>query len=124
MNRSADFATSSEAIPKPRRGLPSDDFDADYLDPIRGKTSKDAATLEEDALGLNRRGTGTAYIVEVKSRFRDKHIGQTWELVEQFRSCRPDYRDRSVYPMLAAVGISEAGHRKVWNAGIHQININ
>ena len=106
------------------RRIPEEHFDADYLGPIRDKTIKDAATLEVDVLGLSRNGTGTAHIVEFKSKFRDKHIGQIWKLVERFRSCRPDNSYRAVHPMLVAVDISEAGRRKVWNAGIHLIDIN
>ena len=74
-----------------------------------------------DAWGLSRNGTGVAYIVETKSKFRDEHIEQIWKLVERFRCYR---EEQAVYPMLAAVQISEEQRQRVWDEGIYLIDIN
>ena len=120
------FGGYTEAMARPSiRRILEERFDADFLGSIRRRESKDAAALEVDAWGLSRNGTGAAYLVEIKSKFRDKHIEQVWQLVERFRSYQTDYREqRAVYPMLAAVQISEEQRRKVWAAGIHLIDIN
>ena len=62
--------------------------------------------------------------MEIKRKFRKKHIKQVWQLVKRFRIHKSRYRARAVYPMLAVVDISDAGRATVWNAGIHLIEIN
>ena len=73
---------------------------------------------------VSRNGMGTAYLVEIKSKFREKHIasryGNRWSV---FGFIIRKYWGRPVYPMLAVVDISEEGREKVWNAGIHLIEI-
>ncbi len=112
--------TEAMAMPSIRRIL-EERFDADFLGPIRYKGSKEVAALEVDAWGLSRNGTGAAYIVETKSKFRDEHIEQIWQLVERIRCYQ---EEPAVYPMLAAVQISEEQRQRVWAAGIYLININ
>ena len=120
------FGGCPEAIERPSiRRILEERFDADYLGAIRFRKSKNAVALEVDAWGVSRNDTSVAYIVETKSKFREEHIEQVWRLVERFRSYRSVYREkRVVYPMLAAVEISEEQRRKVWAAGIHLIDIN
>ena len=119
------FGGYTEAMARPSiRRILEKRFEADFLGSIRFKSTKETKTLEIDAWGLSRNGTGAAYIVETKSRFRDRHIEQVLQLVERFRYYMSDYEKRAVYPMLAVVEISEEGRRKVWNAGIHLIDIN
>ena len=108
------------AMPSIRRIL-EERFDADFLGPIQYKRNKELAALQVDAWGLSRNGTGVAYIVETKSKFRDEHIEQIWQLVERFRCYR---EEQAVYPMLAAVQISEEQRQRVWDEGIYLIDIN
>ena len=120
------FGGCPEAMERPSiRRILEERFDADYLGAIRFRKSKDSVALEVDAWGVSRNDTSVAYIVETKSKFREEHIEQVWQLVERFRSYRSVYREkRVVYPMLAAVEISEEQRRKVWAAGIYLIDIN
>ncbi len=115
--------TEEMARPSIRRILEKR-FEADFLGSIRFRNTKEMEVLEIDAWGLSRNGSGAAYIVETKSKYRDGHIEQVLQLVERFRYYMSDYEKRAVYPMLAVVEISEEDRRKVWNAGIHLIDIN
>ena len=120
------FGGYTEAMARPSiKRILEERFDADYKGSIRITNSEDVVVLEVDAWGRSRNGTGAAYIVETKSKFRDKHFKQIWQLVDRFRSYRPDNREeRAVYPMLAAVQISEEQRQRVWDEGIYLIDIN
>ncbi len=120
------FGGHPEAMARPSiRRIMEERFDADYLGPIQFKSSKEVAALEVDAWGRSRNVTGAAYIMETKSKIRDEHIEQVLQLVERFRSYRLDnWEERAVYPMLAAVQISEEQRQRVWDAGIYLIDIN
>ena len=121
-NRFGDY-TEAMARPSIRRIL-KERFNADYLGPLRYRSTDEVEAVEVDAWGLSRNGTGAAYIVETKSKFRDEHIEQVLQQVERFRYYMSDYDDRAVYPILAVVDISEAGRRKVWDAGIYLLDVN
>ena len=119
------FGDYTEAIARPAiRRILEERFHAHYLGPVRFKSTNEVEAVEVDAWGLSRNGTGTAYLVEIKSKFRDEHINQLWKQVERFRIHYSEIWGRPVYPMLAVVDISDRGRKKVWNAGIHLIEIN
>ena len=98
-------------------------FDSDYLGPLKLEYHRDVGSLEVDAWGTCRSSTGAAYIVEIDIEFCDIHIESVLRQVELFRYYMTDYEERAVYPMLAMMEISEEDRRKVWNAGIHLIDI-
>ena len=115
----------TEAMATPSiRGILEREFNADFRGWLCAGSPKYEADLEVDAWGVSRNGTGDAYVVEIKRKFHEKHINQVWQIVKRFRVNLPEYRRRAVYPMLAVVDISEEGREKVWNAGIHLIEIN
>ena len=114
--------TEAMAMPSIKRML-DERFDADFKGSNLVRNTNNGLDMEVDAWGVSRNGTGAAYIVEIKSKFRDKHIKQVWQLVERFRIHQSEYRARAVYPMLAVVDISDEGRAMVWNAGIHLIEI-
>ncbi len=119
------FGDYTEAMARPAiRRILEERFHAHYLGPVRFKSTNEVEAVEVDAWGLSRNGTGTAYLVEIKSKFRDEHITQVWKQVERFRIHYSEIWGRPVYPMLAVVDISDKGRKKVWNAGIHLIEIN
>ncbi len=118
------FGDYTEAMARPAiRRILEERFHAHYLGPVRFKSTDEVEAVEVDAWGLSRNGTGTAYLVEIKSKFRDEHIEQVWKQVERFRIHYSAIWEQAVYPMLAVVDISEEGREKVWNAGIHLIEI-
>ena len=107
------------------RGLPSDAFwRSGSMLIIWGRSGLGKARMRQFWKWMfggrkpQRHGCRRTYIMETKSKFRDKHIEQVSQLVERFR-CKPlDYREeRAVYPMLAAVEISEKQRREVWCCG-------
>lgn len=109
--------TESMVMPSIKKILDKE-FDAEFLDGLRCRD------LEVDAWGEARNGEAAVYLIEIKSKFRPhKHIGQVWRHVEKFRRYMPSYRDYDVYPMVAAVEISEDGRRDVWNNGIYLIDV-
>ena len=115
----------TEAMATPSiRGILEREFNADFRGWLCAGSPKYEVDLEVDAWGVSRNGTGEAYVVEIKRKFHEKHINQVWQIVKRFRVNLPEYRRRAVYPMLAVVDISEEGREKVWNAGIHLIEIN
>ena len=61
--------------------------------------------------------------MDIDIEFCDIHIESVLRQVELFRYYMTDYEERAVYPMLAMMEISEEDRRKVWNAGIHLIDI-
>ena len=118
------FGGYTEAMARPAiRRILEERFHAHYLGPVRFKSTNEVGAVEVDAWGLSRNGTGTAYLVEIKSKFRDEHIEQVWKQVERFRIHYSAIWEQPVYPMLAVVDISEEGREKVWDAGIHLIEI-
>ena len=118
------FGGYTEAMARPAiRQILEERFHAHYLGPVRFKSTDEVEAVEVDAWGLSRNGTGTAYLVEIKSKFRDEHIAQIWKQVERFRIHYSAISEQAVYPMLAVVDISDRGRKKVWNAGIHLIEI-
>ncbi len=118
------FGGYTEAMARPAiRRILEERFHAHYLGPVRFKSTDEVEAVEVDAWGLSRNGTGTAYLVEIKSKFRDEHIEQVWKQVERFRIHYSAIWEQAVYPMLAVVDISDRGRKKVWNAGIHLIEI-
>ena len=119
------FGDYTEAMARPAiRRILEERFHAHYLGPVRFKSTNEVEAVEVDAWGLSRNGMGTAYLVEIKSKFREKHIAQVWKQVERFRIHYSEIWGRPVYPMLAVVDISDRGRKKVWNAGIHLIEVN
>ena len=115
----------TEAMAMPSiRGILNLHFDADFKGSNLVRNTNNGLDMEVDAWGVSRNGTGEAYLVEIKSRFRKKHIKQIWQTVRRFRIHKSRYRARAVYPMLAVVDISDKGRAMVWNAGIHLIEIN
>ncbi len=115
--------TESLAEPSIRRIL-EEHFDADYQGRINIEHNRQSlGPLEVDAWGVARNGVEAVYLVEVKSRFRPRHIRQIWRQVELFRQYMTMYCDHSVYPMLAVVEVSKAHRCQIWEQGIHVIDV-
>ena len=98
-------------------------FDADYQGWLYHNELRGVQDLEVDGWAKARNGTGAAFLVEIKSKFKPKHITQVWRLVEKFREYNPDYRHRAVYPILAVVEIKNSHRELIWQSGIYLIDI-
>ena len=114
--------TESLAEPSLKRIL-DERFEADYQGWLLGGKSRGAKDLEVDGWATARNGTGAAFLVEIKSRFKPKHIKQVWRIVEKFRQYKTEYRHQPVYPILAVVEITDRHREQVWNSGIYLIEI-
>ena len=114
--------TESLAEPSLKRIL-DERFEADYQGWLLGGKSRGAKDLEVDGWATARNGTGAAFLVEIKSRFKPKHIKQVWRIVEKFRQFKTEYRHQPVYPILAVVEITDRHRELVWNSGIYLIEI-
>ncbi len=115
--------TESLAVPSIKRIL-NEHFDAKYeggfnITPGEGSPGP----LEVDAWGVARNGVDAVYLVEIKSKFKPRHIRQIWRLVELFRHHMSQYHQYSVFPILAVVEVSEAHRRQIWEQGIHVIDV-
>ena len=118
------FGRFTESLAKPSlERILEEQFDADYQGWLYHKESRGVQNLEVDGWAKARNGSGAAYLVEVKSRFKPKHLRQVWRMVERFRQYKTDYRHRSVYPMLAVVEISDRHRELVWDSGVYLIDI-
>ena len=118
------FGRFTESLAKPSlERILEEQFDADYQGWLYLNELKGVQDLEVDGWAKARNGSGAAYLVEVKSRFKPKHLRQVWRMVEKFRQYKTDYRHRSVYPMLAVVEISDRHRELVWDSGVYLIDI-
>ena len=118
------FGRFAESLAKPSlERILEQQFDADYQGWLYHKEMRGVQDLEVDGWAKARNGSGAAYLVEVKSRFKPKHLRQVWRMVERFRQYKTDYRHRSVYPMLAVVEISDRHRELVWDSGVYLIDI-
>ena len=118
------FGRFTESLAKPSlERILEQQFDADYQGWLYHKEMRGVQDLEVDGWAKARNGSGAAYLVEVKSRFKPKHLRQVWRMVERFRQYKTDYRHRSVYPMLAVVEISDRHRELVWDSGVYLIDI-
>ena len=118
------FGDFTEAMAKPSiKRILDERFNADYRKGFSVNYLQEVGTLEVDAWGEARNGVKAAYIVEIKSRFKPKNIKQVLRQVEKFRKYVERYRDHAVYPVVAAVQISDKNRLRVWKAGMHLIDI-
>ena len=114
--------TESLAEPSIRRIL-DEHFDAGYQKGEKFNWWKEVGMLEVDAWGEARNSVKAVYLVEIKSQFKPKHIQQMLRQVERFRYYVWKYRQLAVFPVVAAVQISDEDRRQVWKAGMCLIDI-
>ena len=113
------FGTYTEALAEPSlKRILDERFDADYQGWLAHGESKGFKDLEVDGWAKSRNGSGAAFLVEVKSKFKPKHIRQVWRTVEKFREFKLEYRHREVYPILAVVEVKDSHRDLIWQSGI------
>jgi hypothetical protein len=76
-------------------------------------------SLEIDLLGTAGDGPGAAaaYVVEIKSHVREEDLQQLRTILERFPRFFPEYRDKALYGLLAAVHIPKAMAKRVLDSG-------
>lgn len=117
------FGSYTESLAQPSiRRILSERFDARYEGSFHYRTEHDGET-QIDGWGVARNGTGAVYLIEIKSRFKPRHIRQVWRHVELFRRLNPEHQDSAVYPILAVVEIRDSHRDMIWQSGIHLIDV-
>ena len=116
------FGALTEALAKPSlKRILKESFNASYEESY-SRWSKEHGDVEIDAWGVARNGT-TAYLIEIKSRFKPEHLQKVWRHVETFRSLEPEHRDAPVFPILAVVEIDKRHRQLIWESGIYLIDV-
>ena len=120
-NQIGDF-TESLAMPSIRRIL-DQRFNADFQGDVNYDWEDQDGPLQVDAWGISRNGAKEVYLVEIKRKFKRGHIHQVRQMVKRFRSYYANYSDSPIYPVIAAVKISDIDRRKLWEMGMYVIDI-
>jgi hypothetical protein len=76
-------------------------------------------SLELDLLGTSRQEGGDAYIVEIKSRFREDEFQQVLNTLREAPKFFPQLRDKRLYGIVVAVDIPQNMRRRVIKAGLY-----
>ena len=113
--------TEELALPSIRQIL-NVNFKADFRT-VTVKGQDNTEDLQLDAWGVARNGVKAVYLVEIKSKFEEKHFKQLRRQVARFRNLLPGYADYRVYQAVAAVKASETVRNMIFERGIYLIDI-
>ena len=75
--------------------------------------------IEIDVVGYSNGANNTAFIVEIKSHLQEKHISQTLNILEKFRTFFPEHKDKKIYGMIASVNYTEDLKELVLDNGLY-----
>lgn len=87
------------------------------------KTRRNGASMELDVLAYSNSGLNEVYVVEVKSRLRERGIEQMQHILEHFFEFFPSYKGKKLYGILAVVDAPEDLVRQVQKQGIYLARI-
>ena len=113
--------TEELALPSIRRIL-NVNFKADFRT-VTVKGQDNTEDLQLDAWGVARNGVKAVYLVEIKSKFEEKHFKQLRRQVARFRNLLPGYADYRVYQAVAAVKVNETVRNMIFERGIYLIDV-
>ena len=116
------FGSFTEDLARPSIArILEEDFEADYAGDIDECYLKEVGPLQVDAWGIARNGARAIYLVEIKSKYRPKHIRQVRSHVEKFREYFPQFKDYGVLSVIAVVEADKDERDEIWDAGIYVI---
>ena len=116
------FGSFTEDLARPSIArILEEDFEADYAGDIDVWHLKEVGPLQVDAWGIARNGARAIYLVEIKSKYRPKHIRQVRSHVEKFREYYPQFKDYGVLSVIAVVEADKDERDEIWDAGIYVI---
>jgi hypothetical protein len=87
------------------------------------KSRRNGALMELDVLAYSNSGINEVYVVEVKSRLRERGLEQMQNILEHFFEFFPSYKGKKLYGILAVVDVPEDLVRQVQNQGIYLARI-
>jgi hypothetical protein len=93
-------------------------FKMDLISP-HARAHINGRSLELDLLGYSRQERGDAYIVEIKSRFREDEFEQVLNTLHEAPKFFPQLRDKRLYGIVVAVDIPESMRRRIIKAGLY-----
>jgi hypothetical protein len=95
-------------------------FKMDVILP-RARAYRNGHSLELDMLGFSNKEHGSAYIVEIKSRFREDEFQQVLNTLQEAPKFFLQLRDKRLYGIVVAVDIPENMRRRVIKAGLYLV---
>ena len=87
------------------------------------KTRRNGASMELDVLAYSNSGINEVYVVEVKSRLRERGLEQMQHILEHFFEFFPSYKGKKIFGILAVVDAPEDLLRQVQKQGIYLARI-
>lgn len=98
------------------------DFGLDTVAP-RIQRRQNGSMVELDVLAFSNSGKNTAVVVEIKSKLRDDDIRDFLKQLENFPKLFPEHKDKKLYGMIAAVGITAEQKALMERLGIYVVRI-
>lgn len=89
----------------------------------RYKARRNGDNMELDMLGFSNSGENKAVVVEVKSRLRDADFDELLETLKLFSKFFPEHKDKKLFGLIAAVGLSDEQKRRAEKLGLYPVKI-
>ncbi len=87
------------------------------------RVKKEGQEMEIDVLAYANSTTNQVYIVEVKSHLREEGITQLQKIMKNFRKFFPEYKDKQLFGILAAVDLSTQLKNRILSLGFYAASI-
>ncbi len=81
--------------------------------------SRDGESMEIDSLGYSNTGRNEVYVVEIKSKLRQKGIDQLLKTLRRFPRFFPEHRGKKLYGILAVAEVPQALAGKALDQGLY-----
>ena len=98
------------------------DFGLDTVAP-RIQRRQNGSFVEIDVLAFSNSDKNTAVVVEIKSKLRDDDIKEFLEELANFPKLFPEHKDKKLFGMIAAVGISNEQKAAMEKLGLYVVRI-
>ncbi len=98
------------------------DFGLDTVAP-RIQRRQNGSFVELDVLAYSNGGNNTAVVVEIKSKLRDDDIKEFLRQLSNFPKLFPEHKDKKLFGMIAAVGITAEQKAALEKLGIYVVRI-
>jgi len=98
------------------------DFGLDTVAP-RIRRRQNGSFVELDVLAFSNSGKNMAVVVEIKSKLRDDDIKDFLKQLENFPKLFPEHKDKKLYGIIAAVGITAEQKAAMERLGIYVVSI-
>lgn len=99
-----------------------EDFGLDTVAP-RIQRRQNGSFVELDVLAFSNSKKNTAVVVEIKSKLRDDDIKEFVKQLDNFPKLFPEHRDKKLFGMIAAVGISSEQKATMEKLGLYVVRI-